>query len=93
MDTKENAKYVKELTDKHNIGSIVLVTSAFHMKRSLMLFNHYFKGTIVVPCPAGYHTSRGKYDVFSYLPNSGNLDAIAAGLKEYMGILFYKIAL
>ncbi|MCX5811606.1 MAG: YdcF family protein [Proteobacteria bacterium] len=88
-DTFENAKYVKELSDKHGINRIVLITSAFHMKRSMMLFNNFFKGTI--PCPTGHSTSKTKYDLLSYLPNAGNLSAIAIAMKEYMGILFYTI--
>lgn len=90
-DTYENAKYVKELAKRHNINRIILITSAFHMKRSVMLFDKFFKDTI--PFPAGYNTSRGKYDISSYFPGAGNLSCIAVALKEYMGILFYKITL
>jgi len=88
-DTFENAKYVKELSDKYDIGRIVLITSAFHMKRSMLLFDKFFKGTI--PYPTGHSTSKTKYDLFSYLPNAGNLDSIAIAIKEYLGIFFYKI--
>jgi uncharacterized SAM-binding protein YcdF (DUF218 family) len=88
-DTFENAQYVKELSEKHNINKVILITSAFHMKRSMLLFDKFFKGTI--PCPTGYNTSKTKYDLMSYLPNAGNLESIAIALKEYMGILFYKV--
>jgi uncharacterized SAM-binding protein YcdF (DUF218 family) len=90
-DTFENAKYVKELSEKYNINRIVLITSAFHMKRSMLLFDKFFKETI--PCPTGYITSKNKYDLLSYLPNAGNLECIAIAVKEYMGILFYKTML
>jgi uncharacterized SAM-binding protein YcdF (DUF218 family) len=90
-DTYENAKYVKELAEKHNIKRIVLITSAFHMKRSMLLFDNFFKETI--PCPTGYNTSKAKYDLLSYLPNAGSIECIAVALKEYMGILFYKATL
>ena len=33
MDTYENAQYVKEIADKYQFKKIVLITSAFHMKR------------------------------------------------------------
>jgi uncharacterized SAM-binding protein YcdF (DUF218 family) len=90
-DTFENAKYVKELSDKHGINRIVLITSAFHMKRSMLLFDKFFKQTI--PCPTGHNTSKTGYDLLSYLPNAGNMESIAVALKEYLGIFFYRITL
>jgi uncharacterized SAM-binding protein YcdF (DUF218 family) len=90
-DTHENAKLVKEIAERLKITRIVLITSAFHMKRSMMLFDKVFKGTI--PYPTGYHTSRGKYNILSYLPDTGNLAGLALALKEYMGILFYNFTL
>ena len=90
-DTFENAKYVKALSETHNINRVVLITSAFHMKRSMIIFNNFFKGTI--PCPTGHITSRAKYDPLNYLPNAGNLDSVGIALKEYIGTLFYKITL
>jgi uncharacterized SAM-binding protein YcdF (DUF218 family) len=91
MDTFENAAYVKNLADKHKITKIVLITNAYHMKRSKMLFDKHFKE--VLPFPTGYKTSRMKYDVFSYLPNAGNIAIISVAIKEYLGIIFYKITL
>jgi len=88
-DTFENAKYVKELAKIHGINKIVLITSAFHMKRSMILFDKFFKETI--PCPTGHSTSKTKYDLLSWLPNAGNMEGIAIALKEYLGIFFYKI--
>ena len=90
-DTFENAKYVKELAGQHKITKIVLITNAYHMKRSKMLFDKHFKE--VLPFPTGYKTSRIKYDVFSYLPNACNMAIISIAIKEYLGIIFYKITL
>jgi uncharacterized SAM-binding protein YcdF (DUF218 family) len=88
-DTFENAKYVKEICDKNKINRILLITSAFHMKRSQILFSKYFKE--IIPYPTGYKTARIKYDLFSFLPDASNMACITFALKEYMGILFYKI--
>jgi uncharacterized SAM-binding protein YcdF (DUF218 family) len=90
-DTYENAKFVKVITEKHEINRIVLVTSAFHMKRSVMLFGKFFKGTI--PYPTAYNTSRAEYNILSYLPDAGNMASLALALKEHLGILFYKLTL
>jgi len=88
-DTAENRHYIKELCDRHGIKSIVLITSAFHMKRSMMLFKKSF--TSIIPFPAGYKTSRIPYDFLSYLPDGSNLMDTSLALKEYLGILFYAI--
>ena len=82
---------VKELAKKHKITRIVLITNAYHMKRSKMLFDKHFKE--VLPFPTGYKSSRMKYDIFSYLPNAGNTAVISIAIKEYLGIIFYKITL
>ncbi len=52
MDTYENAQYVKEIADKHQFKKIVLITSAFHMKRSYLLFSKRFQE--IVPYPTDY---------------------------------------
>ena len=90
-DTFENARYIKELAEKHKISKIVLITNAYHMKRSKMLFDKHFKE--ILPFPAGYKTSDIKYDIYSYMPSAKNILDISTALKEYLGILFYKITL
>ncbi|HOJ70289.1 MAG TPA: YdcF family protein [Syntrophorhabdaceae bacterium] len=88
-DTHENALFVKEILEKKGVKKAVLITSAFHMKRSVQLFRRYFPQ--ILPYPTGYRTSRSVYTVMSYMPDAGNITYIAYSLKEYMGILFYKI--
>lgn len=91
MDTYENAQYAKEIADKYQFKKIVLITSAIHMKRSYLLFNKQFKE--IVPYPADYQISRGSYDLLSFLPNAWNLNLVEIAVKEYLGILFYKLTL
>jgi len=61
------------------------------MKRSYLLFNKQFNE--VVPYPTDYRTSRGSYDVLSFLPNATSLGQVEIATKEYLGILFYKLTL
>jgi len=91
IDTFENARYVKALAEQHRITKIVLITNAYHMKRSKMLFDKHFKE--VLPFPVGYKTSQTKYDVFSFLPNANNTAVISIAIKEYLGITFFKLTL
>ncbi|HOJ43652.1 MAG TPA: YdcF family protein [Syntrophorhabdaceae bacterium] len=66
-DTYENALLVKEILKNKGLEKIVLITSAFHMKRSVQLFKRHF--SYILPYPTGYRTSRTDYNVISYMPN------------------------
>ncbi len=88
-DTYENALLVKEILKNKGLEKIVLITSAFHMKRSVQLFKRHF--SYILPYPTGYRTSRTDYNVISYMPNGENIAYVAYSIKEYIGILFYKI--
>jgi uncharacterized SAM-binding protein YcdF (DUF218 family) len=37
-DTSENARYTKQIIEKRGFKSPILVTSAYHMKRAVFLF-------------------------------------------------------
>lgn len=89
-DTAENALYAAEICQQRNWRNVVLVTSAYHMKRATLLFNRYLKE--IVPYPTDYKISRKKYDYMSFLPGADNLADVAAAAKEYMAILLYKVS-
>ena len=91
MDTNENALFTGEICKKRNWNSIALVTSAFHMKRSLMLFGRFFNN--IVPYPTDYRTLRRSYDYWSFLPDASNLADTALAVKEYLGIVYYTFTL
>lgn len=89
-DTHDNARFTKELAERRNIQRIALITSAYHMKRSIMLFARHFKD--ITPYPVGYHTSRARYDFYAFLPSAGSMEDLSIALKERLGILFYSLA-
>jgi len=90
-DTNENALFVRAICQRRNWNKIVLVTSAFHMKRALMLFDRFFNE--IVPYPTDYKTLRRGYGYWSFLPDASNLADIALAVKEYLGIIYYKFTL
>lgn len=90
-DTYENAKFTKEIADGHNLKRIVLITSASHMKRAHLLFSKRFRE--IMPYPTDHKVSRKKYDLLDFLPSAGNMEMIEIAVKEYLGILFYRITL
>ncbi len=91
VDTYENARYVKEIADQYQFKKIVLITSALHMKRSCLLFSKRFKE--MVPYPTDYQSSRDRYDLLNFLPNAWNINIVEFAVKEYLGILYYRLTL
>ena len=90
-DTNENALFVNAICKQRKWNRIVLVTSAYHMKRSLMLFGRLFND--IVPFPTDYKTLRRGYSYWSFLPDASNLAETAVAVKEYLGITFYRLTL
>ncbi|HPU28820.1 MAG TPA: YdcF family protein [Syntrophorhabdaceae bacterium] len=88
-DTYENALLVKEILEKKGLNRIILISSAFHMKRSVQLFKKHFSH--ILPYPTGYRASRSNYNVLSYMPNGENIAFVAYSIKEYMGIMYYTL--
>lgn len=62
LNTNQNARYSAQLLKEHGITHPVLVTSAFHMRRSVLNFKQM--GVDVIPYPTDYHAS--KEHVFHY---------------------------
>lgn len=87
-DTNENAEQVKEICEKRRFKDPILVTSAYHMKRSLLSFRRF--NMKVTPVPADFRTWDTKYGWPDYLP--GDLRNSMTACREYLGLLFYKVA-
>jgi uncharacterized SAM-binding protein YcdF (DUF218 family) len=90
-DTRENALYTREICKERRFGRVALITSAFHMTRSVMLFRK-ISGP-VTPFPTGHRVDYGSLSLLDMLPDAGAGNSVAVALKEYIGILFYKITL
>ena len=89
VDTYQNAAFTKKLFEKQNIlhPKIYLVTSAYHMKRSLKLYRHF--GFDAYPAATDFKIAKKKtgYFVFSFFPNIGDLNRSYVALHEYFGLL------
>ena len=88
--TYENALFTKKLTDSlHFKPPYVLVTSAFHMPRSLMVFKK--QQIPVVPVTADYVVINKTLSPEQYiLPNPRLLNDWGLIIKEWIGIIMYK---
>ncbi|MBK1813876.1 YdcF family protein [Clostridium sp. YIM B02505] len=85
--TTENALYTSKLMEEHHFSKPILVTSAFHMERSIINFtNANIKNAI--PYPADYFTNAKLTIGFeSFVPNSSSFDTTVIALHEYLGML------
>ncbi len=86
-DTVENAHYCKEIMHRQGFRRPLLVTSAYHMRRSIDAFKR--AGLSVTPLPAQFHTGSDLPAIWpDYLPTAAALHASSNALHEYVGLLF-----
>lgn len=89
-DTFENAGNTQELLKQNHLENCLLVTSAFHMPRSVGLFRKL--GLVVLPWPTDYRTA-GKASLGLDLTQpSTNAQLMTTALREWIGLAFYHLA-
>lgn len=84
-NTTENAQRVEEILRARGFARPVLVTSAFHMERSVRQFAKV--GLEVVPYPTGYLASRRfVFEPRQLVPSAEALADASLALKEYIAL-------
>ena len=89
VNTSQNAEYSKVILEDKGFKKPILVTSAFHMHRSVLQFKKY--GVEVIPYPTDYQTNIT--NIFSYndlIPSINSLKNFSLAIKEYLGIMAVK---
>jgi len=89
--TRENGKYVAALFDSLEMEKeIILVTSAFHMKRSVAVFEkHGFK---VYPAPTDYIANEQfQFKFMNFLPRAEALLHSSLIIHELYGLIGYRV--
>lgn len=74
-------------------GQWVLVTSAFHMPRSLGCFRR--AGLRIIPYPVDYKTRINLFEnisLSSFIPSLGNLTDFGVALHEWIGLVVYWLS-
>ena len=97
FNTAQEAIAIKKILNSLNKGNhksrVLLVTSAFHMKRAKKVFEN--QGLIDRPFPVDFK-SRGKWagssvkDPTLWIPNAQYLASSSAALREIIGRIIYK---
>jgi uncharacterized SAM-binding protein YcdF (DUF218 family) len=89
LTTEDEARAVSEVPGIH---SILLVTSAFHMPRAVMLFRA--RGLDVSPFPTDERVlGRLHLRLYEFIPVSSALYGSEAAMREYYGLAVYRIIL
>lgn len=89
LNTYQNAVYTAILLKKLQIAQpVILVTSAYHMERSVLSFKK--AGIRVIPDPVDFHTDRRKFTLYNLLPSMGHLANSFRAIHEYIGLLYYS---
>lgn len=90
LNTYQNAVETKRLIDAQGLGTVLLVTSALHMRRALTAF--VAVGIDVVPAVTDIEVVEyERPTVLSWLPNAGALMGTTRALREYLGFVVYRL--
>jgi uncharacterized SAM-binding protein YcdF (DUF218 family) len=83
-NTWENAKAVKQAIAGR---TVILVTSAYHMKRSAGMFRK--QGFTVIPAPTAYLAEMPPFSAYQLLPKASALMVSSTALSEYLSLFWY----
>ena len=95
LNTHENAVNVRKILEARGIERVLLVTSALHMPRSLLIFKR--QGIEAIPAPTDFLITEGNQAdspqeiLLDFLPDAGRLDSTTKALKEYIGTVIYRL--
>ena len=87
-NTFENARETAALMREENLHDILLITSAFHMRRSLACFEK--QGLHPDIYPVDFRSDRS-HSLFNFVPSSFALFRTTTVIREILGLVSYKI--
>ncbi len=99
LNTYENAVYVREILASRGIHRILLVTSAIHMPRALLVFKH--QNIEALPAPADFIATEHDFEEsqndfgtipLDLLPDAESLEWTGRAMKEYIGLAVYRLS-
>lgn len=95
FNTLQEAKAIKKLLHQElnsNQSKIILVTSAFHMKRAKRVFER--EGINVIPYPVDFKTRKGNFralrNPLKWMPNATYLNMSSMAIREIIGRIIYR---
>jgi uncharacterized SAM-binding protein YcdF (DUF218 family) len=89
-NTWENAVFTRNLVKPKPGETWLLVTSAWHMPRSIGIFRHW--GFDVIPYPVAYRTFGDERDFLLSPSMTDRVFMLDFGIREWVGLLAYRLA-
>ena len=89
--TGENMLCAARMLSGPDFHNVVIVTNAFHMPRSMLRARSVFRGKSLFSLSGGMETNprfRGIPDLF---PDAHNFHLSCLGIKEWIGIMAFRI--
>lgn len=93
INTYENALNTAKLLKLKKMNppySIYLITSAYHMPRSVYTFNKMGFEIIPVPTDFQHHERTQRNWLFEIIPQAGSMFDVSRVMREWMGLQYYK---
>ena len=87
-NTYQNGLKTSLILEKHGVNRILLVTSAYHMRRAKAVFEQF--GIKVVVAATDYQVVERYPSILDWLPQAAALDRTTKGIKEYIGWWVYQ---
>lgn len=88
-NTADEGKFLAPLLKRQGFKIVYLVTNAWHMPRSVYIFQK--EGIRVIPAPMGYQVYDHHYTLLSVLPDMHALAATSIAIHELIGLLWYHL--
>ena len=87
QNTYEEANAISHLIDSKS--KIILVTSAFHMKRVEFLFKK--NPFIIFPYPVDFKFTNHKITILNFIPSADSLKSSSFVIREVIGRIYYRV--
>ena len=84
-NTYQSAQEIKKIIGDE---SFILITSAYHLPRSVYIFRKM--GLDPIPVPADFKAEEN-YNILDFFPDPGNLKKCDLAFHEYFGLLYYHL--
>ncbi len=98
LNTYQNAVNVRQILKTQQIRRVLLVTSAIHMPRALLIFRN--QGIEAIAAPTDFMVTKPAFQalnsspqaiLLNLLPDVDRLQMTTRAVKEYIGIVIYRL--
>ena len=94
VDTKQNAEFTARILHDQQVSKILLVTSAYHMRRAKWIFDRTLGSEVeVIPVASDHQRSIADPILSRWIPSVRDLSRTSFAIKEIVGYWFYRQSL